>query len=185
MKSSQISKLNNENFAGGIPFTARNLSIISKECNSGNETLSTDYEVADLINSCIELYYINSFTKDEQKKENFSKLIKATVKEKSKFKPDTQKSTFEIYNNIVMFLIKIQNSCEGNIILTLTSKVFIQQCMEIKIEEIDIDFIIINIQETLILLDYSKEINQEQIKHFKEQFYQIHIVLLLLKRILN
>ena len=84
-----------------------------------------------------------------------------------------------------MFLIKIQNSCEGNIILTLTSKVFIQQCMEIKIEEIDIDFIIINIQETLILLDYSKEINQEQIKHFKEQFYQIHIVLLLLKMILN
>ena len=30
--------------------------------------------------------------------------------------------------------------------------------------------------QTLNLLDYSKVINQDQIKHFKEQFYQIHIV---------
>ena len=80
MKSSQISKLNIENFTGGIPFTARNLSIISKECNSGNETLSTDYEVADLINSCIELYYINSFTKEDKKKKISANLLKQQLK---------------------------------------------------------------------------------------------------------
>ena len=183
MKAAQISKLNTENFAGGIPFTARNLLFISKEYNSRNEPPSTDYEVADLINSCLELYYINSFIKTGQEKENFSKLIKATIKEKPKFKPDTKKSTFEIYNNIVMFLIKIQNACEGEYYTDFNFKEFIQQCMEVKIEEIDIDFIIINIQDTLNLLDYSKEINQDQVKHFKEQFYQIHIVKDLLKEI--
>lgn len=52
MKSSQISKLNIENFAGGIPFTARNLSIISKECKF------TDFEL--VIPLLIEEYKINS-----------------------------------------------------------------------------------------------------------------------------
>ena len=57
--------------------------------------------------------------------------------------------------------------------------------MEVRIEEIDIDFIIINIQDTLNLLDYSKEINQDQINYYKEQFYQIHMMSLQLKKIFN
>ena len=75
MKAAQISKLNTENFAGGIPFTARNLIFISKEYNSKKEPLSSEDEVAELINSCLELYYINSFIKIGPQKENFTKTI--------------------------------------------------------------------------------------------------------------
>jgi hypothetical protein len=70
MKAVQISKLNTENFAGGIPFTSRNLLFISKEYNAKYMPPSNDNDVAEFINSCLELYYINSFISSGSQKEN-------------------------------------------------------------------------------------------------------------------
>ena len=176
MKAVQLSKLNTENFAGGIPFTSRNLLFISKEYNSKSMPPSNNNEVAEFINSCLELYYINSFISPGYQKDEFEKIIKKTIKEKPKFKPDIQRSNFDKYKEIVLILIKIQNATEGEEYPDFNFKDFVEKCMEVKIEEVDLDFIIRNIQDTLNLLNYSNVINQDKLRHFKEQFYQIHIV---------
>ena len=81
MKAVKISKLNTENFAGGIPFTSRNLLFISKEYNAKSEPPSDVENVAEFMNTCLELYYINSFISPGSQKQEFIREIKETIKE--------------------------------------------------------------------------------------------------------
>ena len=149
-------------FFGWITFTARNLLFISKEYNTKKDPLLSEDDAAELINLVIELYYTNSFITPHSQKNEFTKIIKEAIKDKPKFKPDIQKSTFENYREIASILIQIQNASEGQEYKDFNLKDFIIKCMDVKIEEIDNDFIILNIQNTLNLLDYSKEINLDQ-----------------------
>ena len=183
MLASKISENHLEQMAGGIKITPRNLAFLTTDRNKNDFDDNKVDETVNWIKSVLTFYYFNSFIDDiNEKNKNASDFYK-----KEQFKKDiyeefrkNQKliltandiSEEEMFPEIVKSLMEIQiASINGTTKYNFNLGQFVRNCLEVPIEQANLEYIKNQIEDTLNLLNISN-LNEESLS----SFYQIKLV---------
>ena len=160
-----------DNFAGGVPFTSRNLNFIVEDKNNNKfkDKGELKYEkIGNWIKSIFNYYYFDSFIENNRKPNDYSKI---------KFEDDTIKcfqekpeetvdylveiSEDEKYPAIVLPLLNIQQVAKGkNKDYKFNFLEFVSNCLKVEIDENTLKYINIQIEDTFNLI-YNSSISSE------------------------
>ena len=181
--SVKISESHLEQMAGGIKITPRNLAFIITDKNNNEFDDSDIDETVKWIKSSLTFYYFNSFIdlNDTKKNENsdiytknqFKKDIYNIFNKKQELISTTNDiSENEMFPNIVKELIEIQtDSLNETSQFNFNFGNFVKLCLDVPIEQGNLEYIKNQIEDTVNLLNYSN-LSKESLYNF----YQIKIV---------
>ena len=184
--STKISENHLDQMVCGIKFTPRNLAFLTTDRNKNKFNDNDEKETVKWIKSVLTFYYFNSF-KDKDKIDKNDKNDKNDINTKEKFKnviyeefKKEQKLILnvndigeeEMFPEIVKCLLEIQIAS-----INIENKYnfdfgkFVTFCLEVPIDQTNLEYIKIQIKDTLNLLDVS-DLNEEALF----SFYQIKLV---------
>ena len=170
-----------EFLAGGSKFSARHLTFVGGD-KKHNKNLNDSQKISNWIKTVFELYYFNSFDKnfDLNKIENevFDEFSKNDFNDANNI---IEKKMESEVKNVLEDLNKIQRANEENSFV-FNFKSFVQKCFKIKLKDENVLKIINNIKDTLNLLNYQKNIKNNEIL---SNYFQITIVKNLFKNLLK
>ena len=181
---SKKSKQNTDLITGNIPFTSRNLTFISNDYFKTFKNKNIPIE--SWLKSAFDNYYWRSFI--EYSYDNNKKYIDETFQiirqePDNKFIINKNIKKEEEFKEIVEDLIGIQNYAAHNIAYNeFDFKNFVEKCYNmVPLNKEKMEWLLNNIDDTLLLLNNNKSINNE----LKSKFYQIIIIKKLYKAILS
>ena len=185
--ASKISENHLEQMAGGIKITPRNLAFLITDKNSKNNNFNDNNidETIIWIKSALTFYYFNSFfdASKEKKGDNneiytkndFQITIYNSFKERPKYliiANEDNISEEEMFHEIVKILKEIQISSENGISkFNFNFGEFVKLCLDVPIQQTNLEYIKNQIDDTINLLNNSNLSNE-----FLFSFYQIKII---------
>ena len=182
MLAAKISENHLDQMAGGIKITPRNLAFMTTDRNKNTFDDNNATETVNWIKSILTFYYFNSFIDANNKnkelndiytKEDFKNdIYKEFKKEQKLIETANNISEEEMFPENVKSLIEIQNSSINEAtIYNFNIGQFITYCLEVPIEQSNLEYIKNQIEDTLQLLDNS---NLKEESLFS--FYQIKLI---------
>jgi len=195
MTSTKISENHLEQMAGGIKITPRNLIFLIRDMNKNDfDNRNLDETMRWIKSSSLTFYYFNCFIDDqrEKKEENTGVYTKDDFKNEmtNSFKKDAKNLKIysdnynineELFPEIVNNLKEIQiSSINETSQFNFDFREFVKACLEIPLQQSNLEYIYNQIEETINLLNNSCLSNE-----FLYSFYQIKIIGKLFKKLLD
>ena len=173
--------------AGGIKFSPRHLTFLGLDGKKNVNIPEESGELSDWVKTIFQLYYFNSFNQNTNKFEltNFQDKVYDEFIKKDNYNEleNIEENELEIeVRNVLDDLCKIQKSNEQNI-FNFNFKSFVQKCLKLKLKDENISLIINNIEDTINLLIYHNENNNQKYDEILSNFFQINIIKNLLKEL--
>ena len=183
MLSAKISENHLEQMVGGIKITPRNLAFLTTDRNKNKFDDNKVDETVNWIKSVLTFYYFNSFMdpssdKKKEKTDNYTKeqfrneIYEEFKKNQKLILTANDISEEEKFPEIVKCLLEIQISSINEITeYNFNFGQFVSLCLEVPIEQANLEYIKNQIEDTLNLLS-SSNLKEESLF----SFYQIKIV---------
>ena len=180
----KISKKNSDMLAGNVPFTSRNLTFIS------NDYIRTfnkkEISLESWLYSIFDNYYWRSFidySSDNIKKYKNEALQIIKKDAHNRYKIHEFIKIEEEFKDIVDDLVGIQNNIIKDIPYNeFNFKIFVEKCYNtVPLNKEKLKWLLINIEDTLNLLENSNRIDIE----LKQKFYQIIIIKNIFEKIIS
>ena len=166
--------------AGGTKFSPRHLTFIGLDGKKNVSIPEEGLDISNWIKTIFQLYYFNSFSQNSNEfqlnkfQDNvYDEFIKMELNELEKIEENKLE---EEVKNVLDDLCKIQKSNEQNI-FNFNFRSFVQKCLKLKIKDENILLIIKNIEDTLnLIMYYNENNNNKQYDELLSNFYQINIM---------